>query len=42
MPIAWEELDTISPDDINMEEALLRLDGDDPWKDFFLNNQKLK
>lgn len=42
MPIMWEELDTISPDGINMEEALLRLGGNDPWKDFFSINQMLK
>lgn len=42
MPIAWDELDAIAPDGINMKEALLRLEEDDPWKDFFQNNQMLK
>lgn len=42
MPISWDELDTVTPDGINMSEALLRITRDDPWKDFFLNNQKLR
>jgi bifunctional non-homologous end joining protein LigD len=42
MPIEWEELDTVAPDGINIMEALLRLEGKDPWEDFFQNNQMLK
>ena len=42
MPIAWDELDTVAPDGINMADALLRITGNDPWKDFFNNNQMLK
>ncbi len=42
LPIFWEELDNIAPDGITMKEALLRIGGDDPWKDFFENNQLLK
>nr|WP_312579231.1 DNA ligase D [Sedimentibacter sp.] len=42
MPIAWDELDTVAPDGINMSDALSRIAGDDPWKDFFQNNQMLK
>ncbi len=42
MPISWDELDTVAPDDINMSDALLRIAGDDPWGDFFQNNQMLK
>ena len=42
MPIAWEELDTVAPDSIDMEQALLRMSGEDPWKDFFKNDQMLK
>lgn len=42
IPIFWEELDTIAPDGINMSGALLRIVGNDPWKDFFQNNQMLK
>lgn len=42
MPISWDELDTVAPDDINMSDALLRIAGDDPWGGFFQNNQMLK
>lgn len=42
MPIAWDELETVAPDGVNMAEALRRIGGDDPWKDFFRNNQQLK
>ena len=42
MPITWEELDTVAPDDINMTDALSRIERDDPWKDFFQINQILK
>lgn len=35
MPIAWDELDTVAPDGINMADALLRIGGNDPWTDFF-------
>lgn len=42
MPIAWNELDTFSPDGVNMTDALKRITGIDPWKDFFQNNQMLK
>ncbi|NLJ58242.1 MAG: DNA ligase D [Tissierellia bacterium] len=42
MPIAWEELNTVAPDGINMQEALLRVKKDDPWEDFFHNDQRLK
>ena len=42
MPIAWDELDTVAPDGINMADAVLRITGNDPWKDFFNNNQMLK
>lgn len=42
MPIHWDELDTIPPDGIDMLEALKRLNGDDPWKDFFKTHQLLK
>jgi bifunctional non-homologous end joining protein LigD len=42
MPISWDELDTVTPDGINMGEALQRINGNDPWKDFFQNNQWLK
>ncbi|MEA4988944.1 MAG: DNA ligase D [Anaerovorax sp.] len=42
MPIEWEELDAVAPDGIDMEEALLRIKGNDPWKDFFKDDQMLK
>lgn len=42
MPIAWDELDTVAPDGISMSDALMRIAGNDPWKDFFKNNQMLK
>ncbi|MBN7772381.1 DNA ligase D [Clostridium aminobutyricum] len=42
MPITWEELDTVAPDGINMAEALSRMNGMDPWKDFFQIDQRLK
>jgi bifunctional non-homologous end joining protein LigD len=42
MPIAWEELDTVTPDGITMEEALLRVQGSDPWSGFFEHEHQLK
>lgn len=42
MPIAWEELDTVAPDGVTMEDALKRITGNDPWKDFFGTDQQLK
>jgi bifunctional non-homologous end joining protein LigD len=42
MPITWDELEKVAPDGIKMEDALMRLGGNDPWNDFFQNNQMLK
>ncbi|WFA09318.1 DNA ligase D [Tissierella sp. Yu-01] len=42
MPIGWDELDTVAPDGINIYNALMRIEGNDPWKDFFANNQMLR
>lgn len=42
MPIAWEELDTVAPNGITMADALKRIEGSDPWEDFFRNRQLLK
>lgn len=42
MPIAWKELDTVSPQGIGMEEAVARMRRKDPWQDFFTQNQRLK
>ena len=41
MPIAWDELDSIAPDGIDMAEALRRVSGPGPWVGFFENNQML-
>ena len=42
MPIAWEELDTVRPDGVTMEDALLRIGGSDPWHAFQENLQQLR
>jgi bifunctional non-homologous end joining protein LigD len=42
MPIAWSELDTVAPDGVDMADALRRIGGVDPWKDFYQNDQRLK
>lgn len=42
MPISWEELYKVAPDEITMKDALLRIVENDPWDDFFQNNQMLK
>jgi len=42
MPIAWAELDAVAPDGVTMADALLRISGNDPWQDFFHNDQTLK
>lgn len=34
-PIAWNELDTIKPNEITMKDALKRIKQKDPWRDFF-------
>lgn len=41
MPIAWQELETISPNAITMIDALNRLNQEDPWSTFFSLNQTL-
>lgn len=41
MPIAWDELDTVAPDGIDMSDALLRIQKNNPWKDFFTVDQHL-
>ncbi len=35
MPISWNELDKIKPDDITMDLAIKRLKRKDPWEGFF-------
>lgn len=42
MPIAWDELDEIVPDDIDMNEAVGRLAKDDPWDGFFKTRQTIE
>ncbi|HEX2945896.1 MAG TPA: DNA ligase D [Clostridia bacterium] len=42
MPITWEELDTTAPDGIDMDAALQRIGGQDPWKDFYRTEQRLR
>lgn len=42
MPIAWNELDTIAPDGVDMTDALKRIEGNDPWKGFFEIDQRFK
>jgi bifunctional non-homologous end joining protein LigD len=42
MPIAWGELDKIAPDGIRMADALMRLESDDPWSNFFQQEQLLR
>lgn len=42
MPITWDELETVAPDGVGMANALQRIGNNDPWKDFFQTNQRLK
>lgn len=42
MPIPWNELDFVAPDGINMSDAILKIQGIDPWEDFFNNDQMLR
>lgn len=42
MPIAWNELDTIAPDGVDLTDALKRIEGNDPWKGFFEIDQRFK
>ncbi|MDP4108989.1 MAG: DNA ligase D, partial [Bacillota bacterium] len=42
MPIAWDELDTVAPDGVGMSDALSRIGGVDPWKDFYDTDQHLR
>lgn len=42
MPIAWDELETVAPDGIDMAEAMRRKDSTDPWQDFFRQQQQLR
>ena len=35
MPVSWDDLDNIKPNEINMVKALDLIKKNDPWKDFF-------
>ncbi len=41
MPITWEELNTVTPNGIDIKNAVQRQKEDDPWTDFFQTKQKL-
>lgn len=41
MPISWNELDKIKPNEITIEEAIKRLRRKDPWEKFFDIDQQL-
>ena len=41
MPIAWAELDTVSPKAVTIKNAAARLRQKDPWETFFQNDQHL-
>ncbi len=42
MPITWQELDSVAPASVSMEDALRRIGGNDPWQDFFQTRQQLE
>jgi bifunctional non-homologous end joining protein LigD len=42
MPIGWDELDSVSPDQIDMKQALERVTRPDPWGGFFECGQQIK
>ncbi len=42
MPIAWKELDKITPNGIKMNEVIKRLSRKDPWENFFQIKQQIK
>jgi bifunctional non-homologous end joining protein LigD len=42
MPIAWDELDSVAPDDVTMQGALKRITKADPWRNFYRTSQLLK
>ncbi len=42
MPITWDELDTVLPDSIDLADVIMRIEREDPWKNFFKSNQMLK
>lgn len=38
MPISWNELDKIKPNEITIDNVIKRTNKKDPWKDFFTSN----
>ena len=38
MPISWNELDKIKPNEITIDSVIKRANKKDPWKDFFTSN----
>ena len=38
MPISWDEIDKVKPNEITIKTALERLKNKDPWHDFFKYN----
>lgn len=42
MPIFWEELDEITPNQITLRDIEERLDKEDPWKGFFKVRQSIR
>ena len=41
MPLSWDELDSVAPDAVTMEDALARIERDDPWEGYFKVDQSL-
>ena len=42
MPLAWDELDEVAPNAVTMDDALARIEKDDPWKGYFDVDQALE
>ena len=42
MPVFWEELDSVAPGGVNIQNARERIRREDPWKGFFDTNQRIK
>ncbi len=42
MPIFWDQLDHVAPNDITLQKALELIKGEDPWKGIFDVDQSLK
>jgi bifunctional non-homologous end joining protein LigD len=42
MPITWQQLDAIAPDEINLSKAAEMIGQEDPWMDYFNIKQRIK